>query len=110
MGNHINYFRVGRLDDIRESGWVKVRLMGWEIAVFAIDKDFVAVEINGMKYQRSKSYLPNESHYSNSGAGRLVDRFLMGPSGMLWGRLHQFPIRIEDDYVFVGITGRIGIL
>jgi hypothetical protein len=104
MVSHIDYFRVGKTEDIKLSGWVKVRLMGWDIAVMACEQDFVAIEIGRMSNQRVKSFLPDEEHYSKSGAKSLIERFLRGPSGMLWGKLHQFPIRIEDNCVLVGIS------
>jgi nitrite reductase/ring-hydroxylating ferredoxin subunit len=106
MISHVNYFKVGKTDDIRQNGWIKVRLMGWEIMVLASDRDFYAIEIGEFAGHALKSFLPDDNTFSKSGARNLIGKMLMGPAGSLWGKLHYFPVMIEDDFVIVGIVSR----
>ncbi len=106
MISHVDYFKVGTAEEIRQHGYVKVYLMGWEVMVLAAEKEFFAIEIGEVASHAQKSFLADEVTYSRSGVRKLVDRVLLGPAGSIWGRLRYFPVRIEDDFVLVGVISR----
>jgi hypothetical protein len=104
MVSHVDFFRVGRADEIRELGWVKVHLMGWEVVILAWDKEFVAIELGQITARPSTSFLADDCRSLRSGAVVSVGKFLRGPSGTIWGQLRNFPVRIEDEFVLVGVV------
>jgi nitrite reductase/ring-hydroxylating ferredoxin subunit len=99
-----DFFKVGKVDEIREQGWIKVWLLGRQIVVFSYNDDFIAIELGGITDPRMKGFLMDDSQHYRSGAKRLVRKFLGAPGDSSWGRLKHFPVRIDDDSVFVGIT------
>ncbi|OGC90759.1 MAG: hypothetical protein A2W25_13700 [candidate division Zixibacteria bacterium RBG_16_53_22] len=107
MISHVNYFNVGKAEDIRRSGWVKVYLMGWEVMVLPFDNGFFAIEIGELASHSLKSFLPDDSSFTRPSVKGLIDKMLLGPAGTVWGKLRHFPVRIEDDFVLVGVISRI---
>lgn len=106
MISRVSYFKVGRIDEIVNAGWVRVTLLGWDIVVLFYNNEFIAIErggFSGVGGAGQKTYLPNKTGYSKSGSPSVIDKFMSGPDGNFWGRLRQFPVRIEDDFVFVGV-------
>jgi hypothetical protein len=99
-----NYYKVGRAEDIERAGWIKVFLLGWHILVFCRDREFYALDISETPERGSgATTLPNFD-LSPSGLPNRVDKFLQSPGGNRWGQLQYFPIVIDNDNVFVGIT------
>ncbi len=104
MFSQVNFFKVGRIDEIIDSGWIRVTLLGWDIVVLFQDREFIAIERSSMNNSDFKTFLPDGALYSKSGSPNFIDKFLAGPAGTLWGKLRHFPVRIKDDYVFVGVV------
>lgn len=99
-----DFIRVGKVDEIRKKGWVKANLLGRQVVVFAYNDDFIAIELGGITDPKMKGFLADEMDYAGSGAKRLVKRLMSEPGDKPWGKLKHFPVRIDDDSVFVGIT------
>jgi hypothetical protein len=100
----IDYFKIGRADEIREIGFMKIRIRGWEIAIIANGSEFLAVELANNENQTLKAYLPDDWSYPLSGGRNPVGRLLKGPACAAWGRLQYFPVRIEDNFVLIGLA------
>jgi hypothetical protein len=101
---YVDYYKVGKIDEIMKSGWKTVSLLGWDIVVIFHNREFFAIERGGLSSRTQKAFLPDDESYSRSGAENLVGKFLVGPDGALWGKLKYFPVRLEGDFVMVGIT------
>jgi hypothetical protein len=100
----VNYYKVGRAEDIERAGWIKVFLLGWHILVFCRDREFFALDISESSSRESGSTTLPDFQHAQSGAPVKIDKFLRGPSGNRWGQLQYFPIVIDNDNVFVGVT------
>jgi hypothetical protein len=99
-----DYYRVGRVDEIMKSGWKNISLLGWDILIIFHNKRFFALDRGGLCNQPQKAFLPEDCGYYSSGAKDKIGKFLLGPDGDLWGKLRYFPVRIENDFVTVGIA------
>ena len=100
----IEFIKVGTVDEIRESGWIKVHLLGFEIAILSDNKEFLAVELSNLKSRMQKSFLPEDMQFSKSRVKKLIESFLSGPQGQSWGGLRYFPVRVEGNSVYVGVS------
>ena len=101
----VSYIKVGRAEEIRLAGWIRVSILGWDIVVISREKEFIALE-RGSSFSQNINAFPGEGHgYSRSGAFNMLDKFLNGPSDSAWGKLQYFPVRVENDLVYVGIIG-----
>lgn len=100
----IEFIRIGKVDELRESGWIKVRLLGYEIVILSDKNEFVAIELNSLKGKSLKSFLPEDFSFSRSGVKKTVEKFLSGPHGQSWGTLKYFPVRVEGDSIYVGVS------
>jgi hypothetical protein len=109
MLSHVDYFQIGRVDEIRKYGWAKVYLMGWEVMILPTEHGFVAIELGEIAGRSrsfstgSWSFLPDNASFSRTGVKSLVEKFLLGPTGTVWGGLRHFPVRIENDFLLVGV-------
>jgi hypothetical protein len=103
MFSQISFFKVASVDEIIEAGWVKVSLLGRDILVLFLNMEFVAIESTGPGNASPRTFLPESNHYSKSGSPNFIEKFLTGPAGMIWGKLQHFPVKVVDDYVFVGL-------
>jgi hypothetical protein len=99
----VNFFKVGRTDEIKSSGWIRVSLLGWDIVVLFHNKEFIAIKRGSLQSAEQKTFLPDSTRHARSGSPSFIDKFMAGPTGAAWGKLQQFPVRVEDDYVFVGV-------
>jgi hypothetical protein len=104
MAAYVDYYKVGKIEEIVKSGWKTTSIFGRDIIVIFCNKEFFAIERGGLFYQSLKAYLPEGRNYSRSGVKYIVDKFLLGPQGTPWGKLRYFPVRIEEEHVLVGIT------
>jgi len=104
MMEPVNYIKVGRADDIEKAGWVKVSRMGWDILIFSRDSEFVALELGKNWAGKANSLSATEYNFSQSGLPVTIDKFLSGPRGSHWGQLQYFPVIVENEFVFVGLT------
>lgn len=100
----VNYYKVGRTDDIEKAGWIKVFLFGCHILVFSRDQEFFALDIGENKVRDSGSTALPDFEKNHSGSNYKIDKFLQGPGGNRWGQLQYFPIVVDNDNVFVGIA------
>ena len=100
----VEFIRVGTVDEIRESGWIKVRLLGYEMVILGDKKEFVAIELNSLKGNSLKSFLPEGFSFSKSGVKKIIEAFLSGPEGQSWGTLKYFPVRVAGNSVYVGVS------
>ena len=100
----VEFIRVGKIDELRESGWIKVRLLGYEIAILGNKKEFIAIELNSLQRNSLKSFLPEDFPFSKSGVKKIVEKFISGPHGQSWGTLKYFPVRVEGDSIYVGVS------
>lgn len=101
---HVEFYKVGTIEEIMKSGWKTISLLGWDIVVIFHNREFYAIERGGLSLQEQKTFLPDDKAFSRSGSETVIDKLLLGPAGTSWGKLKYFPIKIEDDFVLVGIT------
>jgi nitrite reductase/ring-hydroxylating ferredoxin subunit len=103
MNRSVEYFRIGRTDDIERQGIVRVNLLGNRIAVLPHNNDFIAIELSTSTTE-ARAFLPDRLHFSYSGTKSPIKRLLSDSGGKLWGKIRQFPVKVEDGYVLVGIA------
>lgn len=104
MGNYGYYFKVGKIDEIKRLGFVKTRLLGHDIVVFYHQKDFFAVDVSVNVNKAGQTVKNDEWQFSSAGAINTIRKFLSSPSDRAWARLNHFPVKLEDDFVFVGVS------
>jgi hypothetical protein len=94
-----DYIKVGRLQQMAERGWLKITLKGKTIMIIFLENDPLAVEISDSANPESLS-LPEEFHPESA------DEFLplIDPPMESWGYLKTYPVKIEDDDIFIGIN------
>jgi hypothetical protein len=77
----VEFIRVGKVDEIKESGWFKVHLLGYEIVILVDKNEYVAIELSSLKENSMKSFPPEDFPFSKSGAKKIIADFLAGPEG-----------------------------
>jgi len=101
---HTDYFRVARIEDIRKPGWLKIRLLGRDIVIFTHNDDYIAVELGGVAAPAMKSFPAKNDVQKANETREIIKRLMAGPSDSPWGKLKHFPVRIDEGFIFVGIT------
>ena len=102
-GQLLEFIKVARLDDIKKHGWIKSNLMGREIVVMYNDKRCLAFELSRYGQPLSQYAMFDDLNVSNTKIKDLIDGLFAGPNGQNWGRLRDYPVRIEGEFVYVGI-------
>jgi hypothetical protein len=97
---NIDYVRVGRLDDLREVGYLKIILKGRQIIIVCSDSGLVAMDLDSALDPWNQTALPSEFHRSRSDSLS----FLAGSYGEDWGKLVIYPVKIDGNDVLIGFN------
>ncbi len=103
MGNLIEFIKVARTSDVDEHGWIKVNLLGREVVIFQHANSYSAIELsrNGEPLMQYSMFDKND--LSNTKVKDIIKGLMEGPSGEKWGKLRDHPVRVEGDYLYLGI-------
>ncbi len=100
MFANIDYVRVGRLDDLRKVGYLKIILKGRQIMIVCSDSGLVAMDLDSALDPWNQTARPPEFQRSCSGSLS----FLAGSYGEDWGRLIIYPVKIDGNDVLIGVN------
>ena len=103
-GQPLEYIKIARLEDIKKHGWIKSSLMGRQIVVMYQDKKCLAFEVSRNGQPLLQYAMFDDLNVSNTKVKDLINGLFAGPDGQNWGRLRDYPVRIEGEFVFVGIN------
>lgn len=93
------YVKVGRLQQMAEKGWFKIVFKGKVIIITFVENDPLAIEIYDTANPNDCS-LPYDFHPDI--ASDLEP--LLDPPLESWGHLKTYPVKIEDDNIFIGFS------
>ena len=99
MATFAEYIKVGRLDQMAETGWFKTTIKGKVIIITFVENDPLAIEIYDTANPDNGS-LPYDFHPDI--AGSLEP--LLDPPLESWGHLKTYPVKIENDEIFIGFN------
>ncbi len=100
MFANIDYVRVGRLDDLREVGYLKIMLKGRQIMIVCSDSGLVAMDLDSALDPSGQAAMPQGFH----GLSTSQSNFLTGSFNKNWGRLTTYPVKIDGNNLLIGVN------
>ncbi|MEE9553011.1 MAG: hypothetical protein V3W18_01840 [candidate division Zixibacteria bacterium] len=92
------YFKAGKLEDFKARGWLKITLYGRRIFVLDVDDELVAMDAGGIGARPCESPILAEYY----GLGSMLLGSCDGSKNRQWGKVTQYPVKIDGDNIFVG--------
>lgn len=100
MLENIDYIKVGRLDDLRRAGYLKISFKGRQIMIVFSDSGLVAMDLDYALDQSNQAASPRGFHDLNS--NRL--NILTGSFDKDWGRLTIYPVKIDGSDILISVN------
>ncbi len=97
LENHDYYIKVGRLDDLRRAGYLKISLKGRKIMIVFSDSGLVAMDLDYALDHSKHAASPRGLHDLDS--DRL--NILTGSFNKEWGKLTIYPVKIDGSDILI---------
>jgi len=98
MAAFMTFINAGKIEEIKKKGCLKTSILGRYVMVCYFDGEIVALDIGSAAEILGNHSVPTDFHGLNSMLMDYSEDSLDGD----WGKVVQYPVRIEGEDVFVG--------
>jgi len=98
MANRLTFVNAGKIVDIKEQGCLKTKIHGRYVMVCYLNGEFIAIDIGKVAEKTGNHSIPADLF-------GMTSLFSSSPESSIdadWGRLVLYPVKIDDENIFVG--------